>query len=287
MSLVPNRPTSNSNVKSLLKLVWSLVRKFIAVFFVAIAFILLLASLNSVKIIEIGRAFTDQLIKAIVLPVNKVSISINSSKEFLSELLEARRENIILKQKLALLEKSKEENIIIKSENIKLKDLLSFVKEQEYQFISARLLATTPGPFVKSAIISAGSNHGIEKEQVVLNDKGVIGRVIEVKSEHSRILFVNDFNSRIPVITSISRERCILAGNNSNQLELLYLPENTQIRDSELIITSGDGKYYPPGLPVARIVKNGKNNAYALPFLDIKSLEFVSIIKNNKHNHNG
>jgi rod shape-determining protein MreC len=226
-----------------------------------------------------GRSVTDQFVKIIVWPVNKITLGLSSSKVIVEDLLESRKENILLKQKLAALEKAREENLILQSENIKLKELLSFVKEQKYEFISARLLATTPGPFVKSAIISAGQNQGIEKEQVVLNDKGVIGRVIEVNPEHSRILFVNDFNSRIPVITSISRERCILAGNNSNKLELLYLPENTQIRDSELVITSGDGKYYPSGLPVARIVKTSSNNFYALPFLDIKSLEFISIIK--------
>jgi rod shape-determining protein MreC len=281
MSLAPNRP-SNSNFKSLLKLIWSIARKFIVLFFVAIAFTLLLASLNRIKIIEIARSVTDKVVEKAVLPINKLSLSLNVSKKAFEEILEARKENILLKQQLASLEKAKEDNLILKAENSKLKDLLHFVREQEYSFTSARLLATTPGPFVKSAIISAGHKQDIEKEQVVLNDKGVIGRIIEVSPENSRILFVNDFNSRIPVITSISRERCILAGNNSSKLELLYLPENTQIRDSELVITSGDGKYYPPGLPVARIIKSSNGEFYALPFLDIKSLEFVSIIKYSK-----
>ncbi len=278
MSSVPNRPVS-SNVKSLLKFCWSLVRKFIALFFIIIAFFLLLASLNRVKIVEIGRSITDQFVKVIVWPVDRFTMTFRNTQNYIEELLTARKDNILLKQKIASLEKMREENLIVQAENIKLKELLNFVQEQGYSYISARLLATTPGPFVKSAIISAGSMQNVEKEQVVLNDKGVIGRVIEVNANNSRILFVNDFNSRIPVISSISRERCILAGNNSNKLELLYLPENTQVKDGELVMTSGDGKYYPPGLPVARIIRTSTNDIYALPFLDVKSLEFVSIIK--------
>ena len=198
----------------------------------------------------------------------------------LEALIKTYHENIKLRQKIEEFETLKQNSDLVFSENKKLRELLYFVGKTGFKYKSARLLTTATGPYANYGILGAGSNHNLEVGQAILNDKGLIGRIIEVSATNSKILFVEDFNSHIPVITSKSRERAILVGKNNKELELLYLPAKSKTQIGEMIITSGDGKYYPAGIPVARISKIKNNNIYATSFLDLKLLEFVSILVN-------
>jgi rod shape-determining protein MreC len=112
----------------------------------------------------------------------------------------------------------------------------------------------------------------------VVNDAGLAGRVVDVAKKTARVLLLTDINSRIPVISEASRERAIAGGNNSDTLTLIYLPENSKLKVGEKIITSGDGRVLPPGLPVGVVTKIEKGIATVKPFVDNYRLEYVSVI---------
>jgi len=189
-------------------------------------------------------------------------------------------ENKILRLQVARLSQSQKENE-------QLRQLLNYVKELEYKYITAKVVGNASGPFSHSSLIYAGSDDSVMKGQAVVMDGGLVGRIIEVGQNSSRILLLTDINSRIPVISMDSREHSILSGNNTEKPKLLHLPKESKIAAGEYIITSGDGDMVPPGLMVGRAVKLTDGSYEVIPFVSSHHIEYVSVlglIKEGKNN---
>jgi rod shape-determining protein MreC len=171
-----------------------------------------------------------------------------------------------------------------KKENEKLKELLNYVTELDYEYITAKVVGNSSGPFSRSSLINAGESDGVIKDQAIIMNGGFIGRVIEVGNHSSRILLLTDINSKTPVISLNSRERSIISGNNTENPKLIYLPKDSKITDGEVMVTSGDGAMIPPGLIVGRAFKLSDGSYEVLPFVSWHNIEFVSILTLKKDN---
>lgn len=128
--------------------------------------------------------------------------------------------------------------------------------------IAAQLVLDSGGPFMRTLVANAGSDHGVRVGYIAINENGLIGRVVSVGRRTSRVLMLDDYNSRIPVMGEASRVRAVLAGQASHPPELYTAPFEMQrprldfivgaqsLREGERMITSGDGGLYPRGIPV-------------------------------------
>jgi rod shape-determining protein MreC len=90
------------------------------------------------------------------------------------------------------------------------------------------------------------------------------------------MMMIDDNNSRVPIITSISKERGILV-SNGDFLKVIYLRENHNIVLGEEILTSGDGQIYPNGLKVAKVVKVADNDVFATASFNSNNLEYIQV----------
>lgn len=128
--------------------------------------------------------------------------------------------------------------------------------------VSARLILDAGGPFKRTLLANAGADHGVRRGFVAINENGLVGRVVTLGKRSSRVLLLDDFNSRIPVMGLQSRVRAMLSGDASTtpkletgQVELVQprldfqAPANA-LREGERIVTSGDGGVVPRGLVV-------------------------------------
>lgn len=186
-------------------------------------------------------------------------------------------ENVELKLEISRLKTLLNDAKLIKAENAALKNFLTVIPESNHQYLITRVLSVSLTPYSKTAIIAAGTRHDIAIDQIVTNHQGLIGRVIEVSDNYSKVMLVNDLNSRIPVISLASRERGIIAGNNQ-QTKMIYLPENHLLQEGEIIITSGDGKIYPYGVAVARVTAiNKEGDVLVEPIADLQKTDFVMV----------
>lgn len=190
---------------------------------------------------------------------------------------DVREDNLRLTQENAWLKRQIMAQKQIAIENSHLRELLHVVRKPSISYITARVVGDTTGPYVRSILINAGKNYGIQKGQAVINNHGLIGRITEVGEQTSRILLLTDMSSKVPIITNSSRERGILAGNGSETPSVLYLPEKSSIIEGETVITSGDGELFPPGLLVGTI-STEEGRAIIFPSVNYNRLEFVSII---------
>lgn len=121
------------------------------------------------------------------------------------------------------------------------------------QKIAARAVSETNGPFVRSALINVGAPKGVSKGDAVMTVDGLYGHVIRVGKKSSRVLKLEDLNSRIAVMSKRSQSRAILIGDNSRVPILSYVIDTADWADGDEVITSGDDGVLPLGLPVGKV----------------------------------
>lgn len=129
-------------------------------------------------------------------------------------------------------------------------DVSSGVPDQK---IAVRAVAESNGPFVRSTLINAGANKGIKKGYGVMTVDGLLGHVVRAGSKSSRVLRLEDLNSRISVMSVRSQSRAILTGDNSAQPKLSFVTEGSDWAEGDVVITSGDDGVLPQGLPVGYV----------------------------------
>lgn len=156
--------------------------------------------------------------------------------------------------------------------------------------IAAQLVLDSGGPFTRTLVANAGSDHGVHVGYIAVNENGLVGRVVSVGRRSSRVLMLDDYNSRIPVMGEASRVRAVLAGQATRPPELITSPYQLQaprldfivgaenLREGERIITSGDGGLFPRGIPVG--VAHGERDGSWRVALSVaqRPIDFVRLI---------
>ena len=163
-------------------------------------------------------------------------------------------------------------------ENLELRDMLNVVSDPRASFISGRVIADSGGAFVRTVLINAGTGDGVAGGQAVVNDDGLVGRIVEAGSRSARVLLLTDLNSRIPVVIESSRERAILSGDNSQRAHLAFLDDKAALAEGDRVVTSGHGGMFPPGIPIGTVSRVTDAGGVVEPFADWDRLEFVSVL---------
>jgi rod shape-determining protein MreC len=163
-----------------------------------------------------------------------------------------------------------------KSENIKLRNFINEEPLKEGKYIITKVLIDKESPYIKSLIINKGFESGIEKGMAALDRTYMIGKVIETNYLSSRILLINDLNSKIPVIIEPGNTQAILNGLGSNYGELEYLPKNNIVDTGHSAYTSGSDRIFLPGIPIGKVevIEGIKKVMF---FSDLTQLDFVKI----------
>lgn len=119
----------------------------------------------------------------------------------------------------------------------------------------ARAVSDVKGPFVRAILLNVGQNDGVQIGQAVMAADGLVGHVILVGTDSSRILRLDDLNSRIPVMSERSQAVAVLAGDNTDFPKLLFIDVGMDWQAGDLIMTSGDDGRLPRGLVVGKVVE--------------------------------
>jgi rod shape-determining protein MreC len=120
----------------------------------------------------------------------------------------------------------------------------------------------------------------VKLDNIVRGRSGLIGRISEVSENYSTVLLVSDHNSRIPVVASTSKVKGIIA-RQGDDLKIIHLEEDHNLAVGETVYTSGDGKIFPKGIPVATVVRVENNTAFIETIEQFNKIEFVVIESNS------
>ena len=175
--------------------------------------------------------------------------SATSRQQLIHENKQLQAHNLILEvkaQRLASLE----------TENIELRELLSASEQVGDRVLVAAITAIHPDPYSRQILINRGGQDDVFIGQPVLDAYGLLGQVVDVLPQTSRVLMIADANHAIPVQINRNGVRAIAVGTGAlDQLELIYVPNTTDIIVGDLLVSSGLGGRYPSGYPVARVTK--------------------------------
>lgn len=186
-------------------------------------------------------------------------------------------ENKILKDELSDKQRLIRDVSILENENQSLRKLLNMVKETKGKPLASRVISDKKSAFSHTVITHIGEAKDVEKGQVVVNENGLIGRVIEVFDQTARVLLITDYTSRIPVNILGPDVRGIVRGTNSYNLELVFTEdEDVKIEEGMVVVTTGVDGMFPANLPVGVIHNVGKL-VYIKPDVDFTSLDFITI----------
>ncbi len=166
----------------------------------------------------------------------------------------------------------------LEAENKALRSFFAFRSGPQATFITARVVGDAGSAFVRSMLLNAGGRDGVENGQAVMTSDGLAGRITEVGETSARVLLITDINSRIPVLVERTRDRAVLAGDNSRQPRLTLMPPGMSVEAGDRIVTSGHGGTYPAGLPVGVVASVSEKSVRVEPLVDWTRLEFVRVV---------
>jgi rod shape-determining protein MreC len=246
---------------------------------------LILAAFGLMFLGKADNNFVERLRTAVtdvatpVLEIAAAPISaVNGAIDHVRALAALHEENVRLHEEVERLRAWHAAALRLEAENRSFRDMLNYRGPERNAFVSARVVADGRGPFVKSLLVNIGSRDGIQKGHAAVTRLGLVGRVTEVGERSARILMMTDLNSRIPVLIEDTRARAILAGDNTERPQLVFLPDHTQLRPGQRVVTSGHGGGLPHGIPVGVVSGVEKGIPRVRPFVDWGRLEYVEII---------
>jgi rod shape-determining protein MreC len=250
-------------------------------------FSLLLLAVAALGVMVIGRAegglvdrsrsFVLDLVAPILSTLAQPVVAFNETVAEVEELANIRAENTRLREENERLLAWQAAARRLDAENRGLRELTHFREGPQARYISARLVGDSGTAFVRSALLDVGRAAGVQRGHAVLSGEGLAGRITEIGENSARVLFLTDFNSRLPVIVERTRERAIMAGDNSPQPRLTLAQSIAGLQPGDRIITSGHGGSFPMGIPVGVVSSFSDGGARVRLFVDYGRLQYVRI----------
>ncbi|MES2402394.1 MAG: rod shape-determining protein MreC [Pseudomonadota bacterium] len=182
--------------------------------------------------------------------------AVQGSTEYFTGLSQANASSEDARKKLALqsLRAGQVEQLLL--ENSRLRKLLGLREQLATSVMAAEVLYDAADPYTRKVIIGKGMLQGVDLGSPVLDEAGVLGQVTRVHPLVSEVTLVNDRDLAIPVLNVRTGARSVAYGDPSasgSGLELRFMGSNSDVKEGDLLTTSGVDGVYPPGLPVAKI----------------------------------
>jgi len=163
-------------------------------------------------------------------------------------------------------------------ENRRLRALLDLRERAAQPVVAARLVSSTAASGRRFALLNAGRFSGVAVGMPVRGPVGLIGRVVETGPNAARILLLVDPESIVPVRRTRDGVPAIAAGRGDGSIDIRSVyTTNVRFGAGDLFVTSGTGGLYPPGVPVARVLRGGRDTVQARPFAVPDTLDFALV----------
>jgi rod shape-determining protein MreC len=146
--------------------------------------------------------------------------------------------------------------------------------------INAFVIGESNDAYAHSMIVNAGLKKGVQRGLAAVDERGMIGRIVDVSGNASRILLLNDIQSRIPVFVEGSFVEGLLVGRSTTKptIAITMLADGEKIEPGQRVITSGAGGVLPRGLTVGFIDKVNEEEAVVDLAADYARTRMVRII---------
>ena len=174
------------------------------------------------------------------------------------------------------------------SQNMQLKLKLDEIKDN-YDYIGTEIIGYSGESFSEGYIIDKGENDGLKKDMVVISDKGLVGQVTSTGSNWAIVQSLLNENIAVSVMVNSTRETTgILKGyvtrTNNGLTKVTNLPLDSEVKEGDVILTSGLGQIYPKEIRVGEVISVESDEikvmktAIVKPYVDFNKLEELFVI---------
>ncbi len=254
--------------------------KFI-IFLVSLTIIIcLIVSLN----LERNTSIVETFFKDISLYINKIVLYPFTSFN---------KESNVDQDESYLIQKNINESL--EKEILELKEVLQLNRTMtEYSIENATILLRNKSYWFNTLMIDKGKKNGIKKDMAVITSNGLIGKISKVYSNSSEIKLItsDDLNYKVSVSIKVNGtdNYAILNGydQESNLLKITGVSKTTDVKEKDVVVTSGLGELFPAGIYVGTVekIKNDKYNLSKTLYIktkqDFNNIHYVSILKEKK-----
>lgn len=226
--------------------------------FITIILLILIVVLSNLNVEKFS--FAQNAVSKIITPIQNGIIylknKIEGNSTFFLDIADLKEENKKLKEENSNLEKSLRELEIIKTENATLKEYVNLTeKYTDYKTIPAYIIDKDSSNYSNTIVINVGEKDGITKNMTVISDKGLVGHIISVGSNSSKVELITDPASSVSSTLSTSNDVVICKGtlDSSTSLKAMYIPVEATLVEGDSVETSGMGGIYPKGIHIGTI----------------------------------
>ena len=218
----------------------------------------------------------------VVAPAGEVTAAGRSGSQSLwgtiTGYFRAGSQNADLRRDIELMRIRLAEADAVEAENRRLKSLLGLREAEQPPVAVTRLVGSTAAGARRIAIVGAGRIHGVEPGMPVISERGVVGRVLETGRHSARVLLLTDSESVLPVRRAKDDVVAFAEGRGDGLLRvrLINLGINP-LKVGDLLVTSGAGGFYRPGVAVALVEKVTPDGAIARLVAEPSATNYVAI----------
>ncbi|MGM7448606.1 rod shape-determining protein MreC [Idiomarina sp. ST20R2A10] len=211
-------------------------------------------------------------LNSLVAPVQYLAILpeqlLDSVSESLKTTSQLSDENKRLKRAILELQGEQQQLRFLQNENKRLRELLGSDARDSVRRMVAEVIAVASEPFSQQLVINKGTLSGVYEGQPVLDSHGIIGQVQDVGGNTARVLLLSDQSHAISLRSERNDIRVLAQGTGDiGRLELMFIPHSTELKEGDLLMSSGLGGIFPEGYPVATIRQIVRDES--LPFAKV------------------
>lgn len=231
---------------------------------------------------------------SVISPLQKIIYNANDklkgSFEFLVNFSKVKQENEELAKKNAELENKLIEYNRMKDENTRLREMFDYSQAHEnYNYLGCNIVGYSGGDISNGYIIDKGINDGVKKDMIVITPAGLVGKVTKSESNYSIVQTILNENIAVASMVESTRETTgILQGatdnKNKNSTILSNIPIDSEIKEGDIILTSGLGGMYPQEIRIGEVISVDVDSvgimkkAIVKPYVDFNKLEELFVV---------
>jgi len=239
------------------------------------------------SIIENGAGSTLNPLQSVVY--NGTS-KVKETLDFFLNFSEVKAQNKELVEKNEELENKLATYSDLKEENDRLRDVLKFTEQRNnYNYIACDIISNSGGSFLNGYVVNKGKNDNVQKGMIVIAAQGLVGQVTSVGSNWSIVQSLVNENIAVSVMVQSTRDatgyiKGFTDSKNVNLAKVYDLPMESEVKEGDVIMTSGVGMLYPKEIRVGEVIKVEEDkvrvmkSAIVKPYVDFNKLEELFIV---------
>ena len=223
-------------------------------FFALLLALLLMTVDNYTSVFDSTKSHISQLFIPLQLLANfpyqmKEWVGMNTTSRTKLE-----QKNVSLEKERLILLGQLQRSAELAAENLRLRQLLNATELLMQSVLVTEVIGVSPNPVNHTVTVDRGTNDGVYIGQPVLDADGLMGQVVEVYENYSKVLLITDINHALPVQVLRNGLRSIVEGiSDFNLMALRFVSPTVDIEEGDKLVSSGLGGRFPMGYPVGTV----------------------------------